>query len=78
MYESGEQYMAVVRQKLLSLEKYVGHRVSHGEAGLCPKCGKDGTYDIDGLGFSGGDNSIYYSTVYYEWRCRVCDFKSCS
>jgi hypothetical protein len=31
------------------------------------------------LGFLRGvRNSIYYSTVFNEWRCRICDYRMCA
>jgi hypothetical protein len=76
MYESKRQYEAIVREKVLVLEWAEGHRIEQGEEGECPACGMPGQYDIDGLGFSADvGNAIYYSTVFNEWRCRICDYR---
>lgn len=76
MYENREEYELIVRQRLIALEWAMGHSVRHGDPGLCPRCGLMGVFDVEGLGF-GRDNSIYYSTVYNEWRCRFCDYRTC-
>jgi len=76
MFEDKRQYEAIVREKVVVLEWVEGHRVEHGGAGECPRCGMPGEYDIAGLGFPADvDNSIYYSTVFDEWRCRICDYR---
>ncbi|MBE0599157.1 MAG: hypothetical protein IH614_18075 [Desulfuromonadales bacterium] len=75
MYENKEEYEAIVRRRLIALEWAVGHPIEHGAGGLCPRCGLSGNFDVEGLGFSRG-NSIYFSTVYQEWRCRVCDYRT--
>jgi hypothetical protein len=72
MYESGDKYLEIVRQEVQLLEKTKHCKVSHGEPGFCPRCHKTGTWDIASKGFNFG-NSIYYSTVFNEWRCRACD-----
>lgn len=78
MYENRHQYEAIVREKVLFLEWAVGHRIEHGDLGICPHCGREGQYDLDGLGFTVDEaNSIYYSTVFNEWRCRICDYRIC-
>jgi len=78
MLENRENYEALLRDQVSILEWSLGHRVAHGEAGVCPKCGQWGHYDLDGLGFDPAvDNAIYYSTVFDQWRCQVCDFKIC-
>lgn len=78
MYETPEQYRKIVAREVLILEKLRHYSIAHGESGFCPRCGEYGTWDIATKGFmSDYDNSIYYSTVTYEWRCRVCDFKRC-
>lgn len=77
MYESREEYEAIVRRHLLALEWLIGHSVRHGDRGTCPRCHLSGTFDVEGLGFGEG-NSIYYSTVRNEWRCRMCDFRMCN
>jgi hypothetical protein len=79
MYESKEQYEAIIRDKLIVLEWATGQSIHHGDPGLCPLCHSPGTFDIEGLGFDlAAGNSIYYSTVYNEWRCRICDFRMCA
>lgn len=78
MRENRKTYEAIVREKVLILEWAAGHRVRHGDAGVCPNCGADGQFDLEGLGFDAdAGNSIYYSTVFDEWRCRICDFLIC-
>ncbi|BCR06321.1 hypothetical protein DESUT3_33900 [Desulfuromonas versatilis] len=79
MYENKEQYETLVREKVVLLEWSLGHRIHHQDTGSCPRCGSWGQFDIQGLGFAAGiGNSIYYSTVYDEWRCRVCDYRMCA
>jgi len=75
MYESRREYEARVAREVAVLEWALGRRVRHGEDGVCPRCGEEGCYDLLGLSFTAGDcNSIYYSTVFEEWRCRRCDY----
>ena len=74
MYESRREYEARVEREVVVLEWVIGHRVRHGERDICPRCGKEGCYDLKGLGFVAECNAIYYSTVFNEWRCRGCDF----
>ena len=76
MYENREEYEIIVRQRLIGLEWAIGRSIRHGEDGACPRCGLSGVFDVEGLGFGRG-NSIYYSTVYNEWRCRICDYRAC-
>ncbi len=79
MYENKEEYEVVVKREVVLLEWALGRRIRHNEGGLCPKCGNAGTFDIKGLGFdSHTGNSIYYSTVFNEWRCRLCDYRMCA
>ncbi|NIQ98458.1 MAG: hypothetical protein GWO11_08625 [Desulfuromonadales bacterium] len=79
MYENKQQYEEILRDKVIMLEWAVGHPIHHGDAGLCPRCSSSGTFDIEGLGFDAeSGNSIYYSTVFNEWRCRRCDFRLCA
>ncbi len=79
MYETRQQYEEILHDKLILLEWAVGHPIRHGDPGLCPRCHNPGTYDVDGLGFDlVAGNSIYYSTVFNEWRCRTCDFRLCT
>jgi hypothetical protein len=76
MYENREQYEAIVKDKTLILETFFGYPIRHGGADACMRCGAQGHYDLDGLGFSPkGGNAIYYSTVFLEWRCRLCDHR---
>ena len=75
-YESKRNYDLIVRRKLPALERQVGHVVRNGAEGKCPRCGADGVYDLEGLGFAmEAGNSIHYSTVFNNWRCQVCDFR---
>lgn len=79
MYETREEYEALVRRQVVRLERRLGRGVRNGAAALCPRCGIEGCFDLDGLGFAPGEcNSIYFSTVFDEWRCRVCDFRMCA
>ncbi len=79
MYESKEQYEALVKEKVILLEWTLGHSIHHQDLGVCPRCGNWGQFDIRGLGFPPSiGNSIYYSTVFDEWRCRVCDYRICA
>ncbi len=79
MYESREKYDNLVKHERIVLEWALGRSIHHSDAGFCPKCGYYGNYDINGLGFAPDiTNSIYYSTVYGEWRCRKCDFSMCA
>jgi len=76
MYESTEKYLKIVRQEVQLLEKTRNCRICDGTAGLCPRCGACGTWDIETKGFIREyGNSIYYSTVFYDWRCRACDIR---
>ena len=76
MYESKEAYQTQVRRETAKLEWVLGRTIKHKQMGVCPKCQTVGHFDLDGLGFSPGvDNSIYFSTVFDEWRCRMCDLR---
>lgn len=76
MYESRARYQKIVEDKVEVLETYYGHKIRHGEKGTCLRCHESGIYDLEGPGFAqGGGNAIYYSTVFYEWRCRLCDYR---
>jgi hypothetical protein len=74
MYETRDEYESVVKRQVVFLEWALGRRIRDGETARCPRCGMKGCYDLDGLGFARDCNSIYYSTVFNEWRCRVCDY----
>lgn len=77
MYETEEEYRILVRRELLNIEKSSRCTIGDGDMGLCPRCGEDGIWDIAGKGFGDGyGNSIYYSTVFNEWRCRICDMQN--
>ena len=78
VYETRQEYESVVKRQVVVLEWALGRRVRHGESGLCPRCGMEGCFDLDGLGFARDCNSLYYSTVFNEWRCRVCDYRMCA
>ena len=74
MYESHEEYKAIVQLEVQTLEKRIHSKVSNGEQGTCPRCGRDGIWDIATKGFIHHlGNSIYYSTVFNQWRCGICD-----
>ena len=74
MYESNEQYREIVRREVLVLEKVYHCKISNGDVGFCPRCGKHGIWDIATKGFIRNyGNSIYYSTVFNEWRCSICE-----
>ena len=76
MYESTERYREIVRHEVQLLEKAKNCRIYDGTAGFCPRCGEYGTWDLETKGFiSEYGNSIYYSTVFYGWRCRICDIR---
>ena len=76
MYETSEQYREIVRREVLVLEKACHCHIADGQSGFCPRCGEYGTWDIETKGFIDRyGNSIYYSTVFYEWRCRICDIR---
>lgn len=77
MYESEEAYQAVMKRERLVLENRCRCRIVDGYPGLCPSCGERGTWDIAGRGFGEGyGNSIYYSTIFHQWRCRFCEMRS--
>jgi len=78
MYETRSEYEDVVKRQVVFLEWAVGRRIRHGDGARCPRCGAKGCYDLDGLGFASHCNSIYYSTVFNEWRCRFCDYLICA
>jgi len=74
MFESKEQYQEIVRREVLLLEKACNYAICDGEAGTCPRCGREGLWDIATKGFIHHlGNSIYYSTVFNQWRCGICD-----
>lgn len=76
MYESRREYQQQVRREVIILEWTLRCRIRHGQRGICPRCGSCGRFDLDGLGFSRRfGNSIYYSTVFHGWRCRLCDYR---
>ncbi|SNB45629.1 hypothetical protein [Geobacter sp. DSM 9736] len=79
MYETPEQYLEIVKREVRKLEDICHCRIFDGENNFCPRCGEYGTWDIETKGFVDEyGNSIYYSTVYYEWRCRICDIRRCN
>ncbi len=79
MNETREEYAVLMEGKVALLEKSLGRRVVHGGSARCPRCGEKGYFDVVGLGFALIDNNaIYYSTVFEEWRCRLCDFRMCA
>jgi hypothetical protein len=76
MYETRREYETVVRREVNLLEWALHRRIHHRDRARCPRCGRSGRFDLDGLGFAlGMGNSIYFSTVFNEWRCRICDFR---
>ncbi len=76
MYETRSRYQQIVDDKVMVLEAFYGHPIRHGQKSTCLRCHEEGYYDLKGLGFApGGGNAIYYSTVFYEWRCRLCDYR---
>ncbi len=76
MYESKKEYQARVRSESTKLEWVLGRSIKHKQLGFCPKCQSVGHFDLEGLGFSPElDNAIYFSTVFDEWRCRMCDLR---
>jgi len=79
MNETSNEYESLIRREVASLERELRCRVRHLGRAFCPRCGESGRFDLKGLGFIlGGGNSIYYSTVFNEWRCRVCDYRMCA
>lgn len=79
MYETKQEYETLARDQAAILGWQIGHTIHHRDQGLCPRCGDEGHFDIEGLGFFASDtNSIYYSAVFYEWRCRHCDYRMCA
>ena len=75
MNETPREYKSIVKDQVAILEWTLGHGVHQGDRGACPRCGKRGTFDLHEIGFApGAGNSIYFSTVFDEWRCRLCDF----
>jgi hypothetical protein len=78
VYETRQEYESVVKRQVVLLEWALGRKVRHGELGRCPRCGGKGCFDLDGLGFAHDCNSVYYSTVFNEWRCRRCDYLMCA
>lgn len=78
MYEIPDEYRAIVKREILALERETHCHVVDGENAFCPRCGEFGTWNIEGKGFVGAyGNSIYYSTVFNQWRCRICDIRRC-
>ena len=76
MKESREEFQEQVRREVVILEWTLGRRIHHGERGRCPRCGRSGRFDLEGLGFSHGfGNSIYFSSVFKGWRCRMDDYR---
>ena len=76
MNETRKEYRGIVTYQVAILEWTLGHSVHERDSGVCPRCGESGTFDLHSLGFRpGAGNSIYYSTVFDEWRCRLCDFR---
>jgi len=76
MNESRKEYRALVEDEVLVLEYLLGHRVWDGDEDHCPRCDEKGRYDLYEIGFNPkAGNSIYYSTVFNEWRCRLCDYR---
>ncbi|PLX80897.1 MAG: hypothetical protein C0616_06700 [Desulfuromonas sp.] len=79
MYESRSQYRKLVEKQVKTLESELGYKVRQGQTDFFPRCMTTGKYDLHSLGFIPGvGNSIYFSSVFNEWRCRVCDFKMCA
>jgi hypothetical protein len=76
MNESREEYQTQVRREVSILEGTLRRQIHHGQRGVCPRCSSLGRFDLEGLGFSDGfGNSIYFSTVFHGWRCRLCDYR---
>lgn len=74
MYETREKYLEIVAREVRFLEKSCDCKITNGHAGFCPRCGHHGIWDIETIGFIHHEgNSIYYSTVFNEWRCGICD-----
>lgn len=79
MYETSKEYREVVRREVITLEWALHRRIGHRDRACCPRCGQSGRFDLDGIGFGVGlGNSIYFSTVFGEWRCRICDHRMCA
>jgi hypothetical protein len=79
MYETKRTYEALVQRQVVQLEWALHRRIRHHDRARCPRCGRSGRFDLEGLGFLRGvRNSIYYSTVFNEWRCRICDYRMCA
>jgi len=78
MYETREEYEYLVKGQVVRLEWALGHSIRHGDFVRCPRCGKKGCFDLNGLGFLRDCNSVYFSTVFNEWRCRFCDYLMCA
>ncbi|BCS53870.1 hypothetical protein [Geobacter sp. SVR] len=74
MYENAKQYRDIVAKEVAALKVACKCPIHDGQAGRCPRCGRKGIWDIAGIGLHlGYGNSIYYSTVFYGWRCIMCD-----
>lgn len=74
MYESKEHYLEIVSREVQKLEETCQYKIANGELGYCPRCGRQGIWDIDTKGFIHTmENSVYYSTVFNQWRCGICD-----
>ena len=75
MYENAKKYMEIVTKEVAALQNACKCSIHDGEPGRCPRCGLPGVWDIGSIGLHAGyGNSIYYSTVFYEWRCTICDY----
>lgn len=74
MYDTRKGHERLVKRQVVLLEWSLGRGIRHGEFVRCPRCGKKGCFDLDGHGFLRDCNSVYLSTVFNEWRCRVCDY----
>jgi hypothetical protein len=76
MNESREEYQNPLRREVILLEGALQRRIHHGQGGRCPRRSSPGRFGVEGLGFSHGfGNSIYFSSVFQGWRCRMHDYR---
>lgn len=78
MYKTREENESLVQQKVVLLEWSLSRSIRHGESVRCPWCGKNGCFDLNGPGFLRDRNSVYFSTVFHERRCRFCNYLVCA
>jgi hypothetical protein len=63
-----KEYEEIALYQAHQLEMRTGQRVAEGAEGVCPYCGRPGKFSL-GVGYTAGENDIYWSAVHNEWRC---------